>query len=44
MGCPTATMPASSDVRATDLWPIDLRTYARSREENLSPWDTTASP
>ena len=26
MGCPTATMPASSEVRATDLCPMDLST------------------
>ena len=42
-GVPRAMMPTSSDVRATDLMPMSLRTNASMSEENLSPCDTTAS-
>ena len=42
-GVPRAMIPTSSDVRATDLMPMSLRTNASMSEENLSPWETTAS-
>ena len=36
-GVPRAMMPTSSDVRATDLMPMSLRTNASMSDENLSP-------
>ncbi len=42
-GCPSATIPASSDVMAFASTPMPFRTWARSSVENLSPWLTTPS-
>ena len=42
-GRPWATMPASSEVRATDLMPFFLSRNARMREEKRSPWEVRPS-
>ena len=42
-GEPTARMPQSSAVRATESCPSALSLWHSRREENLSPWEVTLS-